>query len=51
MSDGWIPGETPIYYANGGAYQDALTGRWYVRENGDWRPMSDDEVRQWQESQ
>ena len=42
----WIPGQPTEYYEEGGVYQ-ADSGTWFVRENGDWRPMTSEEVTAW----
>ena len=44
MSEVWIPGQPTTYHPEGAVRQHP-SGQWYVRRDGKWRLMTEEEVR------
>ena len=42
----WVPGQPTVYHPEGAVIQHPA-GSYYIRENGNWRLMTEEEVQAW----
>lgn len=46
----WIPGQPTEYYPEGGVHQTD-SGAWFIRRDGSWQRMTDEEVQTYLQEQ